>query len=243
MRVPARTLCSRSRSPPEDPAVLERPGGRRVRPATRPVRSMPAAARSFGFVRINGSPLDSILPRTLRPIGVRTVNTRWNSTRSTKRTPTRPTSPSIRNGMCPVSGPASIVSCSPTTSSAISAPEFPAPATSTGPGRSCCGPRYAALWSCVMRGSSSDANSGIAGTCQLDIATTTLSLSNPSVARVDPEPSAVPRERPDAHPVHDREARNGSRTARGSPPSRPSWGTSDEARGTASHRGRRATRA
>ena len=59
----------------------------------------------------------------------------------------------------------------------MSAPEWAAPTTSTGPACSCDGLRYSLECICVIAGSSSEANSGTIGSWKVPDATTTLSAS------------------------------------------------------------------
>src|SRR5918996_3589461 len=82
-------------------------------PATRGTRSTPRAARSLGLTRINGSPVEIHLRRTLLPIGVLVVSTRWKMTRAMNGIRTRATTLSGRKGMAPVAAPESKTSWGP----------------------------------------------------------------------------------------------------------------------------------
>ena len=95
----------------------------------------------------------------------------------TRKATCRENHPSMSTGTCPRSGPESHVGCDGTTSSAMSAPEFPAPTTSTPPSRSCEGFRYSDEWSCTISGASSRENAGIPGSRLAPDATMTLSAS------------------------------------------------------------------
>ena len=161
----------------EDAAVLEDGMPPRT-PTTRGARSMPAAARSLGLTRTSGAPWERSFGRTLRPIGVPTVSTRWPMNRNSKGRKTNRAGCALdAEADMTASFPASQVGCCLTTSMAISPPEFPAPTTSTDPSSSCAGFRYSPEWSWTMPGSSWLANAGTRGTWSLPIATTTLSAS------------------------------------------------------------------
>ncbi len=117
-------------------------------PVTRPVRSIPAASSCFGLMRINAPPCARNFGSIFRPIGVCSVNTRWNMKRRTNRSMnSRDAVPSMSNGMLPGWRPASTVSWPLfAASSASSTPELPAPITRTGPSANCEGLRYALEW-------------------------------------------------------------------------------------------------
>jgi hypothetical protein len=125
-------------------------------------RWTPAAASSLGRTRSSGAAPSRNLGRTLRPTGVLTVST-CEANHQNGGVSSRSHTLSVRTGRWPVSGPDSQVGCVRATSKAISAPELPAPTTSTPPSTSWDGPRYRWGSSCRMPGSSSAAKAGILG--------------------------------------------------------------------------------
>ena len=87
----------------------------------------------------------------------------------------------MRNGSSPTSLPdIQVWWPARATSSAISAPEFPAPAMRTPPSRSCDGLRYSRECSWTMPGSSPCAHAGTRPRWNVAIATTTFSASSRS---------------------------------------------------------------
>ena len=96
--------------------------------------SIPAACRSLGLERTRGPAQVSMVDRALRPIGVFRDNRWWNTNRMTSATiRCCQTAVSIRTGTWPTDGPAIQVGCLRAASRPISAPELPAPTSSTPP--------------------------------------------------------------------------------------------------------------
>ena len=140
-------------------------------------RWTPPARICFGLTRTNMSPWDAYFLFALRPIGVRIVITCSPKNLMIRNATFCANHLSTSTGTCPRSGPESQVGCEPTTSSETSAPELPAPTTSTPPSRSCDGLRYSLEWNCTIPGSSSRENEGILGSLSAPEATMTLSAS------------------------------------------------------------------
>ena len=110
-------------------------------PVTLGTRSMPASIRSCGFTRTSGAAFERSFGRTLRPIGLLTFSTWWPTNFTSRTRKNLASAVSIRKGTWPDSLP-DIQTFRPVEraiSIAMSAAEFPAPTTSTGPSKSCDG--------------------------------------------------------------------------------------------------------
>src|SRR3954452_9201292 len=97
--------------------------------------------------------------------------------------------------LCDTYGTASQVGCVSTTSKQMSAPELPAPTSSTPPGCSCDGFLYAAECTWTMCGSRSSANAGVFGSPYEPVATMTLdAVRSPAVVSMrNSSPSLLSR--------------------------------------------------
>ena len=188
---------------------------------------MPAAAMSFGLTRTSGAPWERSFGRILRPIGVRTVSTRWPMTRNisgrkTNRAGAPLDAEGDMTGLLP--GEPRRVRLRPPRrrsrrrSSRLRrrAPALLGAARGSGTRRNGAG---------RCPGRARARTRGTRGTWWLAIATTTLSASKQPVARLDHEPAAV-----SGQPLHsdagsNRELELVPRRPRGSRPPRPWWRT------------------
>ena len=145
-------------------------------PIARGTNSTPAAASCLRLTRMRGSLEAAILGSALRPIGEPKVST-CDQTCHRSGKIIRPAGPSMSNGICGPGSPDSSTRRSAASSSAMSAPELPAPTTRTSPSGSSRGLRYALECSCVTRASTLPANSGTRGSWNGPVAITTLAAS------------------------------------------------------------------